>query len=91
MSNNYKFETLGAAVFVTYTRAILLRDTGASISLFVATGFNKWGMTSSMVAAMLLADLVQGKDNRFAKLFSPPDRYCIHNWRSILLSRQSGF
>ena len=27
--------------------------------LFVATGFNKWGMTNSMVAAMLLRDLVQ--------------------------------
>ena len=27
--------------------------------VFVATGFNKWGMTSSMVAATLLCDLVQ--------------------------------
>jgi len=39
--------------------------------LFVATGFNKWGMTSSMAAAMLLADLVQGKENPYAPLFSP--------------------
>lgn len=29
--------------------------------LYVATGFNKWGMTSSMVSAMILCDLVQGK------------------------------
>ena len=40
-------------------------------NLFVATGFNKWGMTSSMVAAMLLTDLVQGKDNPYARVFSP--------------------
>lgn len=39
--------------------------------LYVATGFNKWGMTSSMVAAMLLRDLVQGKDNPYADVFSP--------------------
>lgn len=40
-------------------------------NLYVATGFNKWGMTTAMAAAALLADLVQGKDNPYAKLFSP--------------------
>ena len=40
-------------------------------NLFVATGFNKWGMTSSMVCARILTDLVQGKKNRYASVFSP--------------------
>jgi glycine/D-amino acid oxidase-like deaminating enzyme len=40
-------------------------------NLFVATGFNKWGMTSSMVAAMLLTDMVQDKENAYAPIFSP--------------------
>lgn len=39
--------------------------------LYVATGFNKWGMTSAMAAATLLTDLVQGKENPYAALFSP--------------------
>ena len=39
--------------------------------LFVATGFNKWGMTSAMAAAMLLRDLVQGRENPYAEVFSP--------------------
>lgn len=39
--------------------------------LFVATGFNKWGMTSSMVAAMLLSDMVQDKHNPCSEVFSP--------------------
>jgi glycine/D-amino acid oxidase-like deaminating enzyme len=39
--------------------------------LYVATGFNKWGMTSSMVAARLLTDQIQGKENPYAALFSP--------------------
>ncbi len=40
-------------------------------NLFVATGFQKWGMTSSMVAATLLCDMVQDKQNDLAPLFSP--------------------
>lgn len=39
--------------------------------VFVATGFNKWGMTSSMVAAMILTDMVLERDNPFAAAFSP--------------------
>lgn len=46
-------------------------------NLYAATGFNKWGMTSSMVAAMILADLVQGKANLYAALFSP-SRSMLH-------------
>ena len=46
-------------------------------NMYVATGFNKWGMTSSMVAARLLADLIQGRDNPYAELFSP-SRSMVH-------------
>lgn len=40
-------------------------------NFYVATGFNKWGMTSAMTAAMILADLVQEKENKYAGVFSP--------------------
>lgn len=40
-------------------------------NVFVATGFNKWGMTNSLVAANILCDLAQGKNNPYAQLFSP--------------------
>lgn len=39
--------------------------------MYVATGFNKWGMSSSMVSAMILSDLVQEKDNEYSEVFSP--------------------
>ena len=45
--------------------------------LFVATGFGKWGMTSAMAAAMVLTDLVQGRENPFAPVFSP-SRSILH-------------
>ncbi|MBO5474637.1 MAG: FAD-dependent oxidoreductase [Lachnospiraceae bacterium] len=38
---------------------------------FVATGFNKWGITSAMTAAMLLTDLVLEKDNPYREVFNP--------------------
>ncbi len=40
-------------------------------NMFVATGFNKWGMTNAMVAADILCDLVQGNVNPYADVFSP--------------------
>lgn len=38
---------------------------------YVATGFQKWGMTSSMTAAMIIADLIMGVENPYAAVFSP--------------------
>ncbi|MDE6996543.1 MAG: FAD-dependent oxidoreductase [Oscillospiraceae bacterium] len=40
-------------------------------NLYVATGFNKWGMTSAMAAAKLLTDLALGRDNPCEAVFSP--------------------
>jgi len=40
-------------------------------NLFVATGFNKWGMTSSMVSARILRDMVLEQKNQFADVFAP--------------------
>ncbi|MBO5227672.1 MAG: FAD-dependent oxidoreductase [Lachnospiraceae bacterium] len=40
-------------------------------NMYVATGFNKWGMTSSMVAATILCDMILGKENPYAPVFSP--------------------
>ena len=43
----------------------------STTNIFVATGFNKWGMTNAMVAAEILCDLVQGKQNPYAAVFDP--------------------
>lgn len=40
-------------------------------NLYVATGFNKWGVTSSMAAARVLTDLVQGWESPYSALFDP--------------------
>ena len=45
--------------------------------LYAATGYNKWGMTSAMAAASLLTDLLRGRPNPYAALFSP-SRSVLH-------------
>ena len=37
----------------------------------MATGFNKWGMSSSMVSAMLIRDMILGKENSDGEVFDP--------------------
>lgn len=50
--------------------------------IYVATGFNKWGMSGSMVAAMILSDMVMGKKNEYSKVFDP---------RRLMLSGSGAF
>lgn len=38
---------------------------------FVATGFGKWGMTTSMVAAQLITDLICGRQNPCESVYDP--------------------
>lgn len=47
------------------------RYSSATPDLYVATGFQKWGMSTSMAAASILTDLIQDKENPYALLFSP--------------------
>lgn len=39
--------------------------------IYVATGFGFWGMTNGTTSAMVIADLINGKENKFAYLFNP--------------------
>lgn len=38
---------------------------------YVATGFMKWGMSTSMVAATIISDMLKGVENDCAEIFSP--------------------
>ena len=47
------------------------RYSSGSQNMYVATGFNLWGMTSSMISAHLISDLIMGRKNKYEELFSP--------------------
>ena len=40
-------------------------------NVLVATGFNKWGMTTALVSAEILCDIVLGRKNQYESLFDP--------------------
>lgn len=40
-------------------------------NLYVATGFKKWGMTTAMVSAMIITDMIKGRKSEYAEIFSP--------------------
>lgn len=42
--------------------------------IFVATGFNFWGMTGTMIAAHVITDAILKRNNPYAGLFSPNRR-----------------
>ncbi len=47
------------------------RYSGSAKGLYVITGFNKWGMTNAMAGAVLLRDLMLGRENPYADVVSP--------------------
>ncbi|BBW98020.1 FAD-dependent oxidoreductase [Geobacillus sp. FSL W8-0032] len=44
-------------------------------TIYVATGYRKWGMTNGTAAGQLLSDLILGRDNRYRDLYSPSRFY----------------
>ena len=57
--------------------------------LYVATGFNKWGMTNSMVAAQLLTCLILEKPHPCEQILSPQrpmlrPQLAVNGWESAV-------
>jgi len=52
---------------------------------FVATGFQKWGMTSAMVAAVVISDWLTYKKNPYEEVFSPQRLLIKAGWKHFLV------
>lgn len=50
---------------------------------YVATGFNKWGMTTSNVAANIITDIIVGRKNRYEDIFTSTRVEPIKNRQEI--------
>ncbi len=59
---NMDYKSMDSAPFIGWS-------TGPRKGYLVATGFNAWGITNGTAAAMILADLAAGKENRWSALF----------------------
>ena len=43
----------------------------STTDFYVASGFNKWGITGAMVSAIILSDMIAGKSRDYADIFNP--------------------
>ncbi len=61
-------------------------------NMYVGTGFNKWGMTSSNVAANIIVDLIEGRLNKYADVFSSTRMSPIKNrWEMKNIIKESSY
>ncbi len=52
-------------------------------NMYVATGYKKWGMTSSNIAANIIADLIMGKDNEYLEIYDSTRLEPIKNSQEV--------
>lgn len=52
---------------------------------YVATGFHKWGMTSSMVAAQIISQQICKKETPYARVFKPQRCFLRASFQNLLI------
>lgn len=55
-------------------------------NLYIATGYNTWGMTNSLLAAQILKDLLLNKKNKYLDLLSPSRKTYYNLPKNIFLN-----
>ncbi|MBD8071555.1 FAD-dependent oxidoreductase [Bacillus sp. PS06] len=55
-------------------------------NILVGTGYRKWGMTSSTVAALLFRDIILKRQNNYRDLYSPSRFYADPSLKNFLLT-----
>ncbi|UQW97933.1 FAD-dependent oxidoreductase [Rummeliibacillus sp. G93] len=53
------------------SRAFIGKLQKGTDSIYVMTGFNEWGMTTGIVGAELITDLIMGEENPYQPLYDP--------------------
>lgn len=53
-------------------------------NMFLATGYNTWGMTNATIAGKIISDLIMDKSNKYESLFDP--KRCINITKMINFS-----
>jgi len=40
-------------------------------NIYIATGYNTWGMTNGSLAGLIISDIIKEKDNKYVNIFNP--------------------
>src|SRR5690606_25577698 len=54
-------------------------------NLYIATGFGKWGMTNSMVSAMILRDLIIKGESSWEDVYNPSRKTIISSAKNFIV------
>ncbi len=60
------------------------RQTSGNDSIFLATGFKKWGMTMGTVAAMIIKDMIREKYNPWEEVYDPSRFKPVESAKTLL-------
>jgi glycine/D-amino acid oxidase-like deaminating enzyme/nitrite reductase/ring-hydroxylating ferredoxin subunit len=71
MAEGVEFHWSGQVMETIDGLAFIGKNPGDKGSVFIATGDSGQGMTHGTIAGMLIADLIQGRENPWAKLYDP--------------------
>ena len=66
---NYKWTNMD--VMTNDYMPLIGRVSEENKNVFIATGYNTWGITNGTIAAKILFDLLMNKKNKYEKVFSP--------------------
>jgi glycine/D-amino acid oxidase-like deaminating enzyme/nitrite reductase/ring-hydroxylating ferredoxin subunit len=66
-----EFRWSGQVIEPADSLAYIGRNPGPTDNIYIATGDSGHGMTHGTIAGMLITDLIQGRDNDWAKLYDP--------------------
>lgn len=54
-------------------------------NVYLATGYNTWGMTGSTIAAKIVCDLIKNKSNKYAEVFSPSRKTNVKKLKNFVV------
>lgn len=54
-------------------------------NMLLATGFNTWGISNGTIAGLILADIIEKRDNKYIELFKPYRKMRIKSIKNLLL------
>lgn len=60
-------------------------------NFYIATGFNKWGMTTSNVAANIITDMILNRKNKYEEVFRATRFYVIKNIKELYFNLNQVF
>lgn len=55
-------------------------------NVFIATGYNTWGMTNGTIAGKILYDLINNRKNKYEKVFDPTRSMTVKKFKNFLIN-----